>query len=160
MILSSEHEYRGYLINEFTKLERALDKHLLLHFFPNNDANDKIHYRMHEVLLDRMTFDGKQTAVKGILDNKAISDGFIKGKNNSYPNGKLFEEVRQLIDTRNHFAHYLTVVDHSDSVITLLQFRDNTKMLKYSQSDFDKLVIRIIKATSDILKLLPVGAGL
>jgi len=34
IILNSVNEYRGYLINEFTMLERALDKHLLLYFFP------------------------------------------------------------------------------------------------------------------------------
>jgi len=162
IILNSEHEYRGYLINEFTKLERALDKHLLFHFFPNDDVNSRVCYRMHEVLLDRMTFDGKRTAVKGILDNKSVSEGFIKTKNNSYPNGKLFDEVRQLIEIRNFFAHYLSVVSHrKDTVIVLLQFRDSTKLFEYTQADFDDLVNRIVKATNDILGLIkPEGAGL
>jgi hypothetical protein len=75
VVLNSEHEYRGYLINEFTKLERALDKHLLFHFFPNDNVNSYVCYRMHEVLLDRLTFEGKRSAVKGILDNNAISAG-------------------------------------------------------------------------------------
>jgi len=157
-ILNSPHEYRGFIINEFTKLERALDKHLLFEFF--DKGNSYMHWKMHEILLDRLTFDGKRTAVKGILDNKATSEGFVKTKNNSYPNGKLFDEVRQLIEERNQFAHYSLVTDHANpgSVITLLKFRDNTKLLTYKQDDFDELVTRTIKATSDILKLIPDGA--
>ena len=155
IILNSVNEYRGYLINEFTMLERALDKHLLLHFYPTDDANSRSHYRMHEVLLDRMTFDGKRTAVKGILDNKVISEGFKKTKNKSYPHSKILGEVRELIEIRNFFAHYLTVIDHAkETVITLLQFRDSTKLLQYTQQDFDELVERIMKATSDVLGLI------
>ncbi|WP_259070263.1 hypothetical protein HDF24_15020 [Mucilaginibacter sp. X4EP1] len=157
IILSSNHEYRGYLINEFTKLEKAIDQHLLSNFFPLNKF-DKI-YEMHEVLLDRMTFDGKRTAVKGILDKRSISGGFMKTRNNSYPHGKLFDEIRQLIEFRNYFAHYLCVEDFGEYTISLLQFRDRTTILRYSQEDFDSLVDRIIKATSDILSLLPDGSS-
>ena len=117
---------------------------------------------MHEVLLDRMTFDGKRTAIKGILDNRTLSEGFIKTKNNSFPHGKILEEVRQLIEIRNFFAHYLSAVDHAkDTVITLVQFRDSTKLLEYTQQEFDDLVIRIKRATKDVILLIkPEGAGL
>ena len=78
IILKNSSEYRGYLINEFTKLEVALDKHLLNNFFSLTDYPNT--YEMREVLLDRMTFDSKRTAVKGILDKKATLSGFIKTK--------------------------------------------------------------------------------
>jgi hypothetical protein len=162
LLFHSPHEYRGFTINEFTKLERALDKHLLNKFFPNSSPSDQVCYQMHEVLLDRLTFDGKRTAVKGLLDQRELNSGFVKTKNNSFKHGKLIDEVRQLIEIRNYFAHYLMVVDNanSDSVLTLLQFRDSTKLIVYTQGDFEKLIHRILQATSDLLDLLSVEKGL
>lgn len=155
--LNSSHEYRGYAINEFTKLEKALDQYILIYFIPHQN---NMQSPMHEIILDRLTFESKRTAVKSILDKKSDDTGFIKTKNNSYPYGKLFDEVRKLIDLRNNFAHFLDAYDSAEpkSVITLIKFRDKTDIIRYEQSEFDDLIFRIKKTTEDVLNLIPDGA--
>ncbi|RYY06385.1 MAG: hypothetical protein EOP43_06530, partial [Sphingobacteriaceae bacterium] len=100
--INNTHYYRGLVIGSFTNLEKTIETILIDEFI--TDDSKKVDFMM--IILDRMTFEAKRTSLKSILDKKAVTGGFIKTKNNSYPNGKLFDEIRLLQDQRNYFAHF------------------------------------------------------
>lgn len=151
---NNAHMLRGKFLNEYTFLEKAIEFCLISHFISDKDKQ----LMFVEIVLDRMTFEAKRTALKALLDRKATDNGFIKTKNNKYPFGKLFDEIRILNDQRNCFAHYHLVLPPIDSqenyVIGLSQYRDKLNYLLYTQELFDKWIVRIKNAESDLSDIL------
>jgi DNA-directed RNA polymerase subunit L len=144
---------RGTIINEFNKLEKTIEYHLANHMqVPNEKRGDFMN-----IILDRLTFEGKRTSLRALNEKIETVKGFNKTKNNSYPNSKLFEEIRLLNDERNHFAHYL--INHPTSnkgVIGLTEFRDNYKVIWYSEDQIFDITERIHKAIQNINDLFEI----
>lgn len=151
--MSYAHFYRGQLINEFTILEIAIEYYLAEHFTDSSDKQDELR----SIIFNRMTFESKRTSFKTILEQKAISKGFVKNKSNSFPKQKLLEEIRRLNDNRNHFAHYTLVANDkfidNGYVIGLAEFRDSTKYKWYTKEEFKSIIERIRNATNEVLTL-------
>lgn len=148
------HWYRGKYIFEFSLLEMAIDQCLLYRWLKGGSREAGSEFR--GILLDRLTFEAKRTALKSLLDVDAKKAGFIKTKNNSYPNGNLFDRIRQLQEIRNYFAHYFSFSlpngisqngDPMDYIICLAENRNYevgvTNMIHYSQKQFDDLINEI-----------------
>jgi hypothetical protein len=104
------------------------------------------------IILDRLTFESKRTALKTLLDVKAIKSGFVKTNSNSFPTSKLIEEIRLVNFERINFAHYVHMVPWSkdDSIITLVEHRDSIKFKSYTLEKFNKIIERIQKATDEV----------
>ena len=129
--------HRGRIIDCFTRLELNIDEYLVRYFDVQNITDFKC------VILDRLTFEAKRTSLKAILDKKALEGGFIKTKNNSYPHSKMIEQLRRLIDERNHFAHYLLSIPQEINdlyPVVLIEFRDSKSLIGYSQADINALI--------------------
>lgn len=103
-------------------------------------------------ILDRLTFEAKRTAFKGLLDKKATEDGFIKTKSNSWVHGKLIDNIKKLNDQRVYFAHYYLAYPrpHGKYVICLVEYRDTLKSHDYSEEQMDLLIAEIKKVAKDI----------
>ncbi|MFC1222689.1 hypothetical protein ACFE6N_02705 [Pedobacter sp. BG31] len=151
--LTVAHLHRGQLISEFTVLEIAIEYYLAEHFVLDGAMQNSFR----SIVLNRMTFESKRSSFKTILEQKEIASGFIKTKSNTYPHSKLIDEIRRLNDERNYFAHYTLVAnvgfDENHYVIGLAEFRDSTKYKWYTIDEFNTLMMRIRKATNDVLKL-------
>jgi len=149
--LKNPNEYRGYFITQFAKLERSIDVYLAEYFLLNNinGVNEII-----EVLIDRITFESKRTALKVLLDKKHASNTDPKKRGNPYK--KLLDELRKTAEVRNWFAHYHLVVTNHDKnlVIGLLQFRDSTNIKSYTHAQFEKLIDDIEISRQVIIKLI------
>jgi hypothetical protein len=105
-----------------------------------------------------MTFEAKRTSIKTITEDLAKSKGFKKTKSNSFPQNKLLDEIRQLNDYRNYFAHYTDVAMSDkngllDYVIALHERRDSKQKRMYNLSQFNGLIDRIKNANDEIDEL-------
>lgn len=145
--------YRGVVINTFTTLERNMEMILTDHFIDKEAKTLKNQFVF--VILDRMTFEAKRTSIKSLVDQKSIENNFIKTKNNSYPHGKLFDEIRKLQELRNNFAHFSIAIpnEKTDSVIGLAGMRDKVDVIWYSLDEIDKINKRILKAADELIAL-------
>lgn len=143
--------YRGLVINTFTTLERTIEEILNRHFITNKKKEKDFLY----IILDRMTFEAKRTSVRTLNEQKERAKRFIKTKNNSYPNSKLFEEIRLLQEERNRFAHFTIMIPHeeTDAVIGLAYLRDGFDPLWYTDNDISNIITRIQDATMQLRKL-------
>lgn len=106
-ILNSPDEYRGYFISQFSELENVVDMFTADHFIPDNEywAHELI-----EILIDRIPFESKRTALKIVLERKAVTDKITKGTFTSKSiHKKILEDIRRLAHVRNYFAHYKIV---------------------------------------------------
>jgi hypothetical protein len=151
--INSGYYYRGVVINTFTSLERNMEMILTNHFIVQEDATLETQFVF--VILDRMTFESKRTSIKSLVDQKSIENNFIKTKNNSYPHGKLFDEIRQLQELRNNFAHHSIAIpnEETDHVIGLAGMRDKIDIVWYTRDEIDKINRRILKASEDLVIL-------
>ena len=162
-ILNNPDEYRGYFISQFAELERSIDMFLADYFIPDdsNCAEELI-----EILIDRITFESKRTALRVIFERQPETD-IIRNKK-VIPKGvykKLLEEIRKSSVIRNYFAHYKTIdFDKSDAyypiikdknvIIGLVQFRDSTTHITYTNAKFYEEIEKIGKCKDAILKML------
>jgi len=132
--------YRGYLISVFAELEQYMDICLARQFVPDGDFEEII-----AILIDRLNFEAKRTALKALLDKKCTLDGFKKTKNNKFPHSAILDEIRQLSEIRNYFAHYYLCDFFSPgSVIELVEYRNSTTVIKYSKKEFEVIIERIV----------------
>jgi len=144
--------YRGSVLNECIYLENAISFYIINYLLgTSTDGNLEKHFEMQELLLDRMTFEAKRTTLKAILNKKSIAAGFVKNKSTSYPHSDLIHEIRRLNDHRNYFAHYLLYEDASMTEedmekIGLIEFRDTSKVIWYTEKEFLKLTQEIQEA--------------
>lgn len=138
--------YRGYVINSFSVLEKKIETIIAEHF----KIEDK---RMEFIMtiMDRMNFESKRSSLKSIFDNIEVSNGFAKTKNNSYPNSKLFDEIRRLNDQRNYFAHHmLTSNPPKGKVIGITEMRDDINTRWYSEEEIEKEVTGMFNAVKKL----------
>lgn len=152
--LQKANYYRGLVINDFILLEIIIEQIITDEFFGVNSTNIKAN-QFKNIILNRMNFDAKRTALKYIFDRMQEDNGFIKTKNNSYPNSKVINEVRLLIDERNRFAHYLSMqpVKEGNTVLVLAEFRDKGKFHYYSEEDINALRKRISNMRTKLFDL-------
>lgn len=138
------HYYRGFLLAQFAALETTIDVYIASYYL---DSDKK--YDLMNVILNRLTFEAKRTALKTLLDRK--SPNFIKTKNNTWPSSKFIEELRLLNNERNIFAHYVdTFKENETAIISLKEFRDKSITIEYEWPKYESIVKRI---TSAIKKL-------
>ena len=146
--LSQGHYLRGLLINEFSGLEKKIESYITTYFLGNSDKITDFS----NIILDRLTFEAKRASFKAIFDKMSVESGFVKTKNNSFPESKFFDEIRRLNDHRNYFAHYLMVMptEITDRVIGLAEFRDGVKIKWYTLKEYENLMAEIVKASNKV----------
>jgi hypothetical protein len=154
IILSTEYEYRGYFISEFAKLERAIDVYLATYFVPDNP---NVSHDLIAILIDRLGFENKRTALRALFDIKNSLDTSNHKKTPIFK--KIIDECGELARIRNYFAHYHPVMitdkmkNENDIVIGLVQFRDSLKIIWYNKTQFSDLIDKITLTRSTIEKL-------
>lgn len=148
--IDSTHYYRGLLINEFNALESAIGYHIFEHFKNENK------FDFYTMVLDRMSVDSKMQILRAIVNKKEIKRGFIKTTKNGYPNGRLFDLIRQCKDKRNHFAHFQIVIPpkNEKTVISLAEFRDGFSRHDYDLDILNEWISKIRKCTKDLELLM------
>lgn len=133
----SPHAYRGYLINKFCELEIKISNYLALTFGNGNDD-------ILTILVDRITFEAKRLAYKDLLNRREIANGFVKTKSNKYPHTFWMNELRELIEIRNQFAHFILAQDNErECVIALIEFRNSAGVIIYTKDMYDAILERI-----------------
>ena len=150
--LANPNEYRGYFITEFARLERIIDVYLARSF-----ANTEHHMNLLiSVLIDRINFEGKATALKTLLDRKNVWDEFQNDRHDKKIYRKITDGLRSVSQRRNYFAHYhiLDVVHDKNIVIGLIQFRDSTNLITFTHEQFENLVAEIMNLKKQIISLL------
>ncbi|OOQ60916.1 hypothetical protein [Mucilaginibacter pedocola] len=144
----TQDEYRGIFISEFATLEKAIEYYLADYFMGSPAKN----YEMIEVIIERLSFDAKRTALKTILDKRMDSTGFKPTGTKKYPSGKIVEEIRKLQVIRNAFAHYHLADKRENFAIRLVNFRDKAEVMEYTIDQFNKEISKIKHYTSGILR--------
>lgn len=144
----TQNECRGIFISEFATLEKTIEFYLAKYFVPEISKQ----YEMIEIIIERLTFDAKRTALKTILDKKMGLKGFVPTNTKKYPSGKFVEELRKLQVKRNEFAHYHLADNIDGYCIRLVNFRDKTNVIEYTKSEFRDIINHIKKLASSILR--------
>lgn len=148
MYVDNSHHYRGWVINEFARLEKEIEHYIL----KNLKVLEICGLEIQTILLDRMTFEAKRSSFKKLLIEQDIK------KKSNYK--KLFDELVLLNEQRNRFAHYplreefLEDDSYKDLAISLIRFRDGYDFINYSQEDVQSIVNRIHVAINYISQLL------
>jgi hypothetical protein len=150
--LNSANEYRGYFIEEFSKLERAIDMFLSTYFFPNDS---EMAHTLIVSLIDRIPFENKRTALKYLLEKKNWSEISYNKSGRSSQFSKLLNEISEMGQIRNKFAHYplVTSFGKTDEAIGLLRFRDDLKTNSYTVVEFWQIIARINGCTNKLYEL-------
>lgn len=124
---------RGLVITQMAGLEKALDTYLSNYF----TADTSKQLELFELLLDRMTFDGKRTAFEAILKKNHTPAEYKKNYKG------MIEDLRKLIVKRNQFAHF--IFDEHNEIkgnvyhIGLMEFRNAVNTIWYSEEDVAKI---------------------
>jgi hypothetical protein len=153
-LLTNPDEYRGLFISEFAELERSMDMFLADYFIPD-DINCAI--ELITILIDRITFENKRTALRAVFERRDVLQKSVYKK--------LLEDIRKLSVIRNYFAHYKTVdFDKSEVyypkikdkavVIGLVQLRDGSDDISYTNVDFYNEINKIRKCKEVINKII------
>ena len=145
------HYYRGYVLNQASMLEKAVEQVLLHELTGEDKPNEKIQH----IIFDRMTYEAKRSSLGTVLQNKAISAGFVKTKKVGFPDKPLLDELESLNKIRNQFAHYhLFLADSDEYVIALLNFRDHPTPIKYSELEVVDIISRMVAAEDKVYKII------
>jgi hypothetical protein len=150
--VENSYKYRGQIISEFSGMEKAIELMISRYFFETNTYNTS---NFKEIILDRLTFEGKRTALRVIFLNNAIKNGFKPSQTKSHPDKELFEEIRKLNDERVRFAHHCVVIpsNYNGSVIGLADTRDNMKANFYTKEEIENILKRIREVNIKLLKI-------
>ena len=152
--INTPDEYRGYFISEFAKLERSIDLYLATYFVP---ADGSVIYDLIAILIDRLGFENKRSALKALFDIKNENDTSNHKKTSTYK--KIIDACGELARIRNCFAHYHSVMvsdkmkEQTKTVIGFIQFRDSLKTIWYNQDQFDELIGKITLTRNTIDRL-------
>lgn len=161
--LKTQYEYRGYFIDKFSELEQAMDKFLADYFVPYDEsfANE-----LTEILIDRINFEGKRTAIRFIFERLEVTNK-IRGIDATPKSVKknILEDIRRLSLVRNYFAHYQSLdisslsyldltKDIKGIVIILMQQRDETSYITYTEEDYYKEIDKIEQSKTALLKMI------
>lgn len=144
---------RGKIIAHFAMFEKNIETLLAAEFSTDSPERQK----MQSIVFDRMTFESKRTALKTVLLNRAIEEGFIPSKKKGHPNKNLMDELSYLNSVRNQFAHYPTMqatnkLEYSYA-IGLGDYRDNPTSEWFTFEEIDTIIQKIQSAKKEILKL-------
>ena len=145
-------EHRGYFISEFAKLERVIDLYFA-HYFIRND-NPKFHNELISILVDRIPFESKRTALKAILDLLYVDKSAHNGGKKAKEFRVLLEEIGKMARIRNYYAHYLPVpIPEEELAIALVQFRDSVNIIAYTKEEFNNQIKQINKCAEIVANL-------
>ena len=152
--ISNSHHYRGWIINEFSKLEKEIE----LFIMDDLEILMICGFEFQTIILDRMTFEAKRASLKKLLEEKSKKNGFKKTSKNSYPHKRLLEELVALNEIRNNFAHFpLNETFLNDeylyNAICLIKYRDDYRTVNYTHSQIETIITRIHKSIDDIKRL-------
>ncbi|MCX2474082.1 hypothetical protein OQZ33_07050 [Pedobacter sp. MC2016-05] len=144
------HYYRGWIINEFAKLDKEIESFIL----EDLKIVELCGYEMQTIILDRLTFEAKRQSLRKLLEDKFRKAGFIKTNKKSYPCKTLINELTLLNDLRNMFAHYpsnnFATNLNDDTVVSLTRYRDTFEYINYNLIEINQIIERIKQATKDI----------
>lgn len=146
--------YRGTILHECIILEKTIDDFIA----KDISLDEEVGVRVFQILLERMTFDSKITAMSAIMDDAQRIAGFIKTKKGRYPHADLIKNIKTIKDERNYFAHQPAwirpdVLDHYPSV-AFVNFRDTAKIEFYDQTRVSKLIELIHGVVKEIEELI------
>jgi hypothetical protein len=152
--LSNQDEYRGFFISEFAKLERAIDLCIATYFIPSGVS--PLSNQIISILIDRITFENKRTALKKIFDIKNKAD--MSNHKNTGIYKKIINALGELARIRNYFAHYYSIPIPDDrkmhAAIGLVQQRDSNRLHIYTIALFYKEVDKITLTREAIEKFI------
>jgi len=150
--LGSRNEYRGFFITEFSRLERVVDLYLAKYFTKDEHSVNELV----SILIDRINFEGKATALKALFERRNAYDEFIHNRHDKKIYRKITDGLRSVAQKRNWFAHYhlLDVVHDKNIVIGLIQFRDSTNLITYTHKQFEDLIAEILNVKNQLIQLL------
>lgn len=145
---------RGKIIAHFAMLEKNIESLLASEF----STDMSLKHKMQSIIFDRMTFESKRTALKTLLFNRAVLEGFVPSKKQSHPYKKLIESVVYLNTIRNQFAHFPTIqatnkLEYSYA-IGLMEYRDSSNFKWYTFEDIDQIISKIQSVKSELLSLI------
>jgi hypothetical protein len=135
--LQGSYYYRGMFIDKFCNLELEIERCIGSAFFDNSP--DRRYFK--NIILDRLTFEAKRTALRALLQHKTPDINYKK----------LFDEISQLSNKRNHFAHYYLTSNPIGVpytyVIGLADYRDGKDIVKdviiYDSERFERAISRV-----------------
>lgn len=146
----NHYEIRGYFIDCFSHLETMMEMYLTRYFFKGGHPKS---FELRTILIDRLTFEAKKTALKFILDSKSERD-FKAGKhgNNKKNYKKLLEDIGKLGKIRNYFAHYQVMFPSPDggNLIRLVEGRDQFKVIEYTTKQFEAHINTLNRCYSEL----------
>ena len=141
--------YRGKMIDTFNSLEKAIERYFMKHFEVKDDDS------FQAIILDRLTFQSKKDALSAILNEKSKNAGFLKTKNNAWPNSKIIKAISEAQEIRNYFAHYNLFVPKSETecIICLAEFRDSLTLKQYTLDQYNEILTKIDDARESVYAL-------
>lgn len=146
--------FRGSVLNECIFLEKAIDDFIAKDISPD----EKIQTRIFQILLDRMTFEGKITAFSAILDDAQDKAGFIKTRKTGYPHKELIDNIKRIKNERNYFAHYVAWLQPEALKfypnVGFINFRDKGVIEWYNEENVMALIALIHKVVKEIYKMI------
>jgi len=152
--IANSHHYRGWIINEFSKLEKEIE------LFIMDDLEILLicGFEFQTIILDRMTFESKRASLKKLLEEKSKKKGFKKTNKNSYPHKSLLDELVALNEIRNNFAHFplkelFLNHDYLYNAICLIKYRDDYQTINYKDNEIELIIERIHKSIEHLRSL-------
>ena len=142
--------YRGTILHRCTYLEKEIELYMLHHFSsPKNVISD-----IGEVIMPKISFDGKISCFQEILKRNVGDDVFSK----KYE--KLFSELRYVKDVRNKMAHWPMYTNYGETEkipkeFSLINFYNSIDIKPFTKGDFDQFTKRLHKCREIIYELLP-----
>jgi hypothetical protein len=154
MKLTTPHEYRGFFIEVFAKMEASMNDYISIYYF-NKDADLLLDFQF--LILERFSFGDKKEILRLLLNRKSEAD-FISRKfgNHKRNYGKLIEKIAELGRIRNQFAHYGLAVQtkYQDTVINLMKFRDNPEIISISKDTYFGYIDKMEEYTLKLIQLM------
>ncbi|WP_374949454.1 hypothetical protein [Mucilaginibacter sp.] len=138
--------YRGEILHECIILEKDIDLSVVMHFTQSpSHFND-----MHELIMDRMTFDQKIGIIQELLNRRSLDSLMVKRKE------KLIKELRYVKEVRNKFAHRPMFVGYQEDEkipkeFKMITYRDGINHIPFTKNDFE-LCIKRIKKCVEVLE--------
>jgi hypothetical protein len=152
-ILNNPDEYRGFFISQFAELEVSIDMFLAYYFIPN-DQNCAM--ELIEILMDKITFENKRTALRSIFERKELTSEKI-GKKKVIQKSiykKLLDDIKKLSVVRDYFTHYKAIdFDYSELYSPRIKDKDITIELIKLSADNDTIIYTNAKFYGEIDKI-------
>jgi hypothetical protein len=149
--LDSGYKARGTIITHTVNLERNIDLFICRYFCNNDDV--KALELMELLVSERIEFSQKSASFIEILKKQCKRDNIDFNK--KYP--RIATDFIEIAKDRNYFAHKMTVTplpdDIGKNVIVLKGFKNESKILPYTQDEIDKILDKINTYSNMVYKL-------